>query len=136
LNNEIIRARNFSESIVLNKNLIRDKITKIRNKYGNIAIWGAGHLSISFISLMEIGDLISYAIDDNQNKVGKKLPLNDIKIISPVEFTSLNINICLLGLNPDNQHKVIYKCTNFIKSGGIFLSIFSNTSSYILNYDF
>jgi len=122
---EIKRAHSFVETLNQHKNEVRKMLIQLREKKGEIAMFGAGHLAIAFISLMQVADLISFIIDDNPNKKGLQMPVGGLKIVGSEELYSRNIRVCLLGLNPQNQPKVIAIHRRFTEQGGIFASIFS-----------
>lgn len=130
---EINRAKEFVKHVSERKLVIRRKLETLREKYGQIAIFGAGHLTVAFISIMEISDLIHFVIDDNPNKKGLNMPLGKLEILGSESLYDKNIKVCLLGLNPQNQSKVIDKHKKFVENGGIFGSIFPH-SQYDLDY--
>ena len=90
-------------------------------------MFGAGHLSVAFISIMEIADLIDFIIDDNPHKKDMMMPIGDIEILGSDSLYSRKVNLCLLGLNPQNQPKVIANHITFTENGGKFASIFPGT---------
>jgi hypothetical protein len=121
---EVLRAQNFAEALERRRVDVRQKLEALRRERGVIAMFGAGHLSVAFISLMHVADLISFVIDDNPNKKGLKMPVGELSIVGSEALYSDDIRICLLGLNPQNQPKVIAKHLRFIEQGGVFASIF------------
>jgi hypothetical protein len=125
--NEIIRAQSFVQILNRRRALVREKLTALRQEKGPIAIFGAGHLSVAFISLMQVADLISCVVDDNPNKKGLQMPVGGLQIVGSEALYSRGITVCLLGLNPQNQPKVIATHRKFTELGGIFASIFSGS---------
>ena len=121
---EIMRARNFAARIAARRVALRGRLEATRKRHGKIAIFGAGHLSAAFLSLMQVADLIDCVIDDNPNKKGRLMPLGGLKITGSDALYSGEIGVCLLGLNPQNQPRVIAKHSRFVEQGGIFASIF------------
>lgn len=121
---EVERARHFVASVAARRESLRGRLEAIRSQHGKIAIFGAGHLSAAFLSLMNVTDLISCVIDDNPNKKGRMMPIGNLEIVSSDALYSGDIGVCLLGLNPQNQPKVIAKHQGFVGQGGIFASIF------------
>jgi hypothetical protein len=121
---EIVRAQNFAKTLARRRINIRKKLETMRRERGAIAMFGAGHLSVAFISLMQVANLISCVIDDNPNKKGLQMPVGGLPIVGSEALYSGDIGVCLLGLNPQNQPKVIAKQQCFIEQGGIFASIF------------
>ena len=127
---EIERAKKYIELLNSNKISIPFKLEEIHNKYGSIVMFGAGHFSVAFISILGIEHLIDFVIDDNSNKKGKKLPGGSIPIVGSDILYQKNIKVCLLGLNPQSHYKIINKHKSFVENGGLFLSIFPGTDQY------
>ncbi|MCX6239051.1 MAG: methyltransferase domain-containing protein [Bacteroidia bacterium] len=121
---ELARARRFAESVASRRVTIRHKLEAIRHKHGSIALFGAGHLSVAFLSMMGIADLINCVIDDNPHKKGMRMPLGNLEIVGSDALYSGDIRICLMSLNPQNQPKVRASHQRFIGQGGLFASIF------------
>jgi hypothetical protein len=127
LNTECERAYQFANKVTERKKKIQLIVRKLKQSNGSIALFGAGHLSVAFISIMDISDEIDFVIDDNPNKHNMLMPVGDIKILGSDSLYSKNINLCLLGLNPQNQPKLIARHAEFIEIGGRFASIFPET---------
>ena len=90
-----------------------------------IAIFGAGHQTISFINLFGIDSYIECIIDDDENKRGMYLPGSHLPIISSIQFfDESRANICLLGIGPKSEKKVLSNLEDFTDRGGIIYSIF------------
>ena len=127
INIENVRAYEFAKKVTERKKNIQEKLRKIKKEGKNIVLFGAGHLSVAFLAMMEISDLIDFVIDDNPNKKGMIMPIGGIKILGSESLYSRKVDLCLLGLNPVNQPKVIAKHALFEKNGGLFSSIFPGT---------
>ena len=125
------RAYQFAQKITQRKKNIRFILEESKKKYGRITMFGAGHFSVAFISIMEIEDLIDFVIDDNPNKKGLIMPVGGLEIKSSDSLYNQNVGLCLLGLNPQNQPLVLTKHKQFIKNGGKFTSIFPGTDNYL-----
>jgi len=121
---EVARARTFAESLARRRVGIRRKLEAMRRERGPIALFGAGHLSVAFLSLMEVGDLICCVVDDNPHKKGMRMPIGGIEIVGSDALYRGDIRVCLLSLNPQNQPKVLANHQRFIRQGGVFVSIF------------
>lgn len=121
---EIARAQRFVQVVAGRRISLRSKLEAIGKKHGPIAIFGAGHLSVAFLSLMQVADLISCVVDDNPNKKGLVMPVGNLAIVGSDALYTGGIGVCLLGLNPQNQPKLIARHQRFIEQGGIFASIF------------
>ena len=121
---EVARATDFAQAFVRRRTAVRAKLEAIHRERGPIALFGAGHLSVAFLSLMGVADLIACVLDDNPNKKGMRMPLGGLQILGSETLYSGGIRTCLLGLNPQNQPKVVASHARFAESGGIFASIF------------
>lgn len=121
---EVARAQNFAQALARRRVDVRKKLEIIRRERGPIAIFGAGHLSVAFLSLMQVTDIITCVVDDNPNKKGLQMPIGGLPIVGSEVLYSGGISVCLLGLNPQNQPKVIAGQQRFVELGGIFASIF------------
>lgn len=131
LQKEIKRANQFSLKITDRKSAIQRKLKDFRENIGPIAIFGAGHLTVSFISMMEVKHSIDFVIDDDPNKNTMKMPIGNLMIYGSEFLYSKDIKLCLLGLNPQNQPKVVAKHKAFTDGGGKFASIFPGSNLYL-----
>jgi hypothetical protein len=122
------RAYQFAQKVNERKKVIQLKLRKFKKSNGSIAIFGAGHLSVAFISIMGIADLVDFVIDDNPHKKGMIMPIGNIEILGSDSLYSRKVNLCLLGLNPQNQPKVIANHIPYTENGGKFASIFPGTA--------
>lgn len=132
---QIKLARSFATAVANRRISTRSKLENLKKKYGSIVLFGAGHLSVAFLSLMGVADLIDFVIDDNQHKKGMLMPIGKLKIHESDMLYSENVKICLLSLNPQNQSKVIAKHNHFMEQGGIFISIFPNINLDLNNIE-
>jgi len=125
---EIERAQYFVQKITARHLAVHHKLEHWRRTRGEIALFGAGHLSCAFLSLMQVSSLINCVIDDNPNKKGLQMPVGGLQIAGSDVLNSGRIRVCLLGLNPLNQAGVIAKHQKFVDQGGIFASIFPGSA--------
>ena len=70
-------------------------------------------MSVAFISIMQLSDIISFVIDDNLNKKKMIMPIGNIPIVDAKKLYEKNIKICLLGSNPANHKIIIDKNEDF-----------------------
>lgn len=68
------------------KRTIDEYIQRFAQK--RVAIWGAGHQALSFISLMDIADKVKYVVDSAPFKQGKYTPVTHLPIMSPETLRS------------------------------------------------
>jgi hypothetical protein len=130
---QVTLAENFAALIELRRIAVRAKLVYLKEKYGLIALFGAGHLSVAFLSLMNVKDLVDFVIDDNPNKKGMLMPIGNLEIKGSESLYDENVKICLLSLNPQNQPKVIVNHKPFTDQGGIFASIFPGGEMDLFN---
>jgi hypothetical protein len=128
---ELSRARRYSEVLSRRRLTVRHKLETMRREYGPIALFGAGHLSVAFLSLMNVSDLISCVMDDNPNKKGMRMPSGNMEIVDSEALYAGNIGVCLLSLNPQNHPIIRAKHQRFTETGGQFFSIFPGSDMYI-----
>lgn len=121
---EITRAIYFADSFKKRQASVQNRLKKARSELGPIAMFGAGHLSVAFLSLMEISDQIEFVVDDNPNKKGMRMPVGHLSIMGSEALYERGIRVCLLSLNPQNQPNVIKGHARFAVAGGKFASIF------------
>jgi len=121
---EVARAEKFGAGFAIRRRDIRERLVKARAALGPIAMFGAGHLSVAFLSLMGVADLVDFVVDDNPNKKGMRLPVGDLPIFGSQALYDRKIRTCLLSLNPQNQPKVVASHSKFVEDGGLFASIF------------
>lgn len=135
LNNDDAQiAFRYRNLFLKRKDAIREVFQKIGDRGERVAIFGAGHYSVAFLSYLNISEYILFAIDDDANKVGYRLPLSsNVTIFGSDMIDVKNIDICLLGLNPAHHEKVINKHKTFISQGGKFASIFPGGALDILS---
>ena len=122
---------NFISILEKRKKNIHEKLTVIKKRNEKICILGAGHLTVAFISLMEIQDLISFVVDDNKNKSDCFLSIGKIPIKKTSYMNFKIVKFCLLGANPEHHERIKKKLTMFKKNGGVVCSIFPNTKDYL-----
>lgn len=133
LNSEIERAKKFSNNFNKYSQEIREFLSKSRKEKSKIAIFGAGHLACTFISLFGIKDFLDFCVDDNPNKSGLYLAGTELPIHTSKALLEKNVELCILTLNPINEDKVINKNSSFVNKGGLFLSIFPTSKRAIHN---
>lgn len=88
-----------------------------------IAVYGAGARSCTFVNFNEIGSIIEFFVDDQEEKQGLWVPGCKLSIRPSRSLYEERITYCLLGVNTENEPKVMEKHTTWIKNGGIFRSI-------------
>ena len=131
INHDFIIYNNFVKIFEKRKVNIKTKLKKYTQKNGKVCILGAGHLTIAFISLLEVTEFIDFVIDDNDNKSGYFLPTGVIPIKKTEYLKTSDTKLCLLGANPQHHEKIKKNLNTFKNNGGIVCSIFPNTKDYL-----
>ena len=109
------------------------KLQQIKKNFGDIAIFGAGHLATMYVNVFDIADLISFVVDDDQNKEGLFVPGCKLPIYSSSALLDRDIKYCLTSLSPESEQKVIDASKKYLANDGIFASIFPSSASSFLN---
>jgi hypothetical protein len=121
---ELARGAQYAIKLEDYRRRLRKFFTDYRQNKRKIAVLGAGHLACTFIWLFQLQEDIECVIDDNPHKQGLFMPASRLPILPSHALLEQNISLCLLGLNPINEEKVIANNRAFTTKGGKFLSIF------------
>ena len=124
---EVARAHRFGLKVTERRKCIQSKLRAVKESGGTIAIFGAAHLAVTFLSIMNVADIVDFAIDDNANKIGMKMPVGNLDILGCDSLYTKGVNLCLLGLNPQHHGKVVERHSGFTDKGGRFASVFPGT---------
>jgi hypothetical protein len=116
----VVFGRNFSAT----RDTMRRFLGEHRRARGRIALFGAGHLACTWVSVFGVEDTIDCVIDDNPHKRGLYMPGSRLPIVGSDALATRDISLCLLSLNPIGEEKVIARNAAFIERGGTFASIF------------
>ncbi len=120
---EIDTLKNFSKKLDLIKEKIRILLNKISNEKKIIAGFGAARSGTTLISQMQIGGLIRYIVDDNQDKQGKYSPGDKI-IVRPTKYIYEEIPDYLLILAWVHSKNIIRNHKKYLEMGGSFIVCF------------
>jgi len=129
---ERVRAQEFSRRLPEIQGRVRSFLEDHRRKGGKVAMLGAGHLAAFFINAFGLKDYIEFVGDDDSRKRGLYMPGSRLPIYGSKALMDKAISLCLLGVNPVSEEKVIRNNKCFLDKGGKFLSIFP-ASDYALH---
>jgi hypothetical protein len=118
------RGAAFGRSFPARREAVREFLADHRRTRGPIALFGAGHLASTFVSVFGVAGEIACVVDDNPNKRGMYMPGCGLPIVGSSALLDRGITLCLLSLNPIGEEKVIGNNRAFIDRGGVFASIF------------
>jgi SAM-dependent methyltransferase len=82
-----------------------EKLEEIRGSGKKAVIWGAGAKTVSFVNMLQIKDLIPYAVDINPHKQGMYLAGTGQKIIAP-EFVREFRPDLVVVMNPIYRNEI------------------------------
>jgi len=99
-------ANIFKKKVENLKSELSNQLFEIRDKFGKIVIFGAGHRAIMFINLLGVANLISFVIDDDPNKNNLKIPHAGIDIKSSEELNHNEIGVCIFAISLNAEDKV------------------------------
>jgi len=131
LRSDVRRLREFTALHSKRKLNINHLLRVVKEEYGSISMFGAGHLTFTFISLYELEEVIDFIIDDDPNKTNLFAPLGGIPIFNSEALYALGPRLCLLGTNPIKHTSVVSRHPEYLKKGGRFASIFPGTAGYL-----
>lgn len=96
---------------------------------GPLALYGAGHLTAAFVNYHGLAQFFSALVDDTPQKQGLYLPGLDIPIEKPAVMVERGVRLCLLGLAPEVEPKVIARNEAYVQAGGRFASLLAASAS-------
>jgi hypothetical protein len=128
IDREIARFTQFSANLTGYGERLRRYLAAQRQRDAKIAVFGAGHLAATYINIFGIAPDIAFVVDDNPHKRGLLMPGSRLPIRESGALTGERIDLCLLGINPLSEEKVIARNQGFVEQGGRFASIFVNSS--------
>ncbi len=91
-----------------------------------VALLGAGHLTIMFLNLLELQDAIDFVVDDDPAKCGWYLPGSRLPVYPSDVLYSRPVRLCLTSVAPENAGKVQQRHSRFLELGGRLVSVFSS----------
>lgn len=115
------------------RNRVNEALTKFRLTKGKIAVFGAGHLSCTWVNVFGIHEHIDFIVDDDPHKGGLFMPGSRLPILPSSQLVERGVRLCLLSLNQESEVKVIGKNQNFLSNGGTFASIFPGRANSFIS---
>jgi hypothetical protein len=85
---------------------VHEKVNHL-SKRRKIGLFGVGARSISTLYSLDLISSISYAFDESSLKIGKYIPGTKIIIESADNLNKYDIDLILLGVNFENENKVL-----------------------------
>lgn len=91
------------------KTQVSDKINHLVGKTGRVGLFGVGSRSISTLYSLGLIDRLCAAYDDSKEKIGRYIPGTGIQIGPSSSIDEDGIELVLLGVNFENELKVLPK---------------------------
>lgn len=116
-------ARKYASHFENRKQALRGCLERIREQFGKIAVFGAGHMSMKFINFFQIADLIEFVIDDSENKCGTYLPYTGLRVAPSTDIEEYDISLVIMGLSTESQERVMRHQSERVNRGVRFASV-------------
>jgi len=88
---------------------VHSRIDSLVGKDGHIALFGVGSRSLATLYSLDLMRRVSFAFDDSTEKTGKYIPGTNILILPLSMINENEIELILLGVNFENEAKVLPK---------------------------
>jgi hypothetical protein len=124
---EIARARRYAAGFPGYKANVQEFFR--RRAPEGIALFGAGHLTASFLNLLEVGQYVRFVADDNPHKQGLFLPGSGTPVRPHSALAEEGVRLCLLGVNPIVEDALLKKLGG---RGVTFYSLFPGSAHFYL----
>lgn len=92
-----------------------------------VALFGAGHVGLTFLIAMGIEALLTCAIDDSPAKQGLLLPGTALDVRGSASLEHADVSTLLLAVSPAAEAAVLARLAGFIARGGRVASIFPSS---------
>lgn len=89
-----------------------------------LALFGAGHVGLTFLVAMGIEGLLTCAIDDSPAKQGLLLPGTALEVRGSASLKEGDVSTLLLAVSPSAEAAVLGRLADFLGRGGQVVSIF------------
>lgn len=90
---------------------VRQYINKMQKQGKKVAVWGAGHQALAFLSLANLQDCLECVIDSAEFKQNKYTPATHIPVVAPSQIKALGIEaiIIMAGSYSDEVQRIIQR---------------------------
>tara|TARA_B100000787_G_scaffold168437_1_gene157191 strand:- start:813 stop:2012 length:1200 start_codon:yes stop_codon:yes gene_type:complete len=113
---EHIKIKNYIKNFAVFKKKINNFLKKCKSKP---IIYGCGARTCNFVNFTGIKDMIKFFVDDNMAKQNKFVPSCSLKI-EKFNKKKLNNQIILIGVNSEDENKIIKKVIKYTKLKNIY----------------
>ncbi len=74
----------------------RQRVQEANAKGQKVVLWGSGSKGVSFLTTLDVGDAIEYAVDINPYRQGHYMPMTGQKIVGPKFLTEYRPDVVIL----------------------------------------
>jgi hypothetical protein len=106
----------------------RERLRRYLSRFRGTAIFGAGHLSCTYLNIMCAAEHIAFVVDDHPQKQGLLMPGSHLPILPSSQLLAQAVPLCLMSLSPESEAKVLQKQAAYCAAGGRFASIFPSSA--------
>lgn len=121
---EVERAGAFFAAFPAWRDCHRTALSAARANGLGAVLLGAGHLSCTYLNLAGVAPMVACVLDDDPRRAGLRMPGSRLPIVSSAALADAAIGLCLLGVNPLSEPRVVERHQPFLDRGGSFRSIF------------
>ena len=119
-------AGSYGDRTVSHGNLLREGLARARGAGYRVVIYGVGCRACSLVNGLELGGLIDFAVDDQEERQGKFMPGCSLEI-RPSEVLGEEVipTVCLLAVNNENDAKVTARVEDMMGDRATVLTLHS-----------
>jgi hypothetical protein len=96
---EVARAARFVERYRSITSVCRANLQHLVDAGNQVVLWGAGAKAVSFLTNLDVGDLVEYTVDVNPNKHGRFLVGTGHRVVAPEQLPT-HSSLALIVMNP------------------------------------
>lgn len=100
------------------KKAMSDYFSLLVTQGKKIALYGAGNRTANFVNFIGLAKYIEFVVDDQLEKQGLFMPGSNLEILPSDALHASKIDVCFLGVNTENENKVIER-HHAVSNGGI-----------------
>jgi SAM-dependent methyltransferase len=124
-------ARRYADAFDHWSATYRRLFRKLTGDGRRLAAYGAGHLTCAFLNFHGLAEHFAFVVDDTPQKQGLFLPKCRLPIVPRSSLSSKEVSVCLFGLAPELEDRIIKNNAAFMSEGGEFYSLLVDSSRSI-----
>ncbi len=118
----------FAAAYASTRERVRSWCERQETERGPLALFGAGHVGLTFLVAMGVAHHLSGVIDDSPAKQHLLLPGTELQIRSSESLSWSGVSTLLMAVNPASEGAVLERLTDFTRRGGQVASIFPGSA--------